>query len=118
MHTSQRAHQKARDNASPIWIDRETRNKIAREYLTWSLRLDHQLGRRVTADDEPYCHYGREAVERLIANFDPSMVEAEAAPKRKPRKRAPTKMKPHAAEEVRPRVPVVFREDTVDDLFR
>jgi hypothetical protein len=112
MTANQSDHQKSQPTTTPIYIDRRTKNAIAREYLTWSLSLDHMLGREVTADDEPYCFYGREAVEKLFREVDP----ASPAPPRLPQART---RRQRAASPAVPAAPIQFVPDaTLDDLWR
>jgi hypothetical protein len=104
-----------RATPTPTYLDRRTKNQIAREFLTWSLQLDFALGRKVTVENEPYRHYGREAVSRLIAKFSPSQPTP-AVPARSTRRsrRASTP----ARDTLTSHEPVDFEPDEISDLFR
>lgn len=111
MPTAQPARKKA-GGVWPAYLDRKTRNKIVRDWLTFNLQLDHANGRTVSPDVAPYKQWNKEAVERLMRDFDPSPPQATPAPPRRRRKARP--QAPAAAQAAADD----FVPDTVDDLWR
>ena len=97
-------------------LDRVTRNRIIREWLTFNLNLDHCTGRAASPDVAPYNEWKRPAVEKLMREFKPDQqIDAPSKSRRRARRQSVSTIDRGAA---LPLQPQAFVPDTLDDLFQ